>query len=263
MRELDSNEIKIALVDVLREIDEFCTENDITYFTAYGTLLGVVRHKGFIPWDDDVDIMMFREDYQRFISTFHPTDKRFCLTSAETDKDYPYTYAKVYDRETVVIEYLYKRYRIGVYVDIFPLDSWGDCGDKNLKRLYWYGKLLKGKTCRFSSLRSLKINLALAGMKLITLPFKKRWIIQRIDSLSQEDSDSKYCGNLAANSYGRKDRWPKAWFGEIVRMPFENVLVNVPKEYDSILRTIYGEYMVLPPEEERVPHHSSTAWKKS
>lgn len=264
MREVNVVEMKKILMDILQCIDKFCSQEGIVYYAGYGTLLGAVRHQGFIPWDDDIDLLMERSDYEKFIRSF-PNDPNgeICMTNAKIDARYPYTYAKVYYTKSKVKEYLYKPYVMGINIDIFPIDNWGDGIEKHYKQLKRLRRSLKAKTCRFSSYRSMKVNIGLAGMKILTVHRSKKKIMHQIENFSTMDNRHKkleYVGNITANVYGKREKMKKEWFAETTRMKFENFEIVVPAGYHEILTTLYGEYMILPPEEKRVSHHSSKAW---
>ena len=124
---LSMDEIKSVELEILKYIHNFCIENDIKYFLNYGTLIGAVRHKGFIPWDDDIDICMFRKDYEKFIDLFSKDDGIYKILSLETDDKYYNNFIKVINSKTKIEdERNYKTYDLGIFVDIFPIDSFDD-----------------------------------------------------------------------------------------------------------------------------------------
>ena len=124
---LSMDEIKSVELEILKYIHNFCIENDIKYFLNYGTLIGAVRHKGFIPWDDDIDICMFRKDYEKFIDLFSKDDGIYKILSLETDDKYYNNFMKVINSKTKIEdERNYKTYDLGIFVDIFPIDSFDD-----------------------------------------------------------------------------------------------------------------------------------------
>ena len=124
---LSMDEIKLIELEILQYIHDFCVKNDIKYFINYGTLIGAVRHKGFIPWDDDIDICMFRKDYEKFIDLFSKDDGIYKILSLETDDKYYNNFMKVINSKTKIEdERNYKTYDLGIFVDIFPIDSFDD-----------------------------------------------------------------------------------------------------------------------------------------
>ena len=261
MKKVEATDHKRILLHLLSTIDQFCHEKGIRYFAGYGTLLGAVRHKGFIPWDDDIDLIMLREDYDRFVSLF-PKDNQCSefITNVEIDPSYPYTFSKVSDTRTKMIEYLYRPYEIGVYIDIFPIDKW-PCDAVAIERVIWLHKLLKAKTYRISSLRSVVKNVGLIVMRIFT-PFKsKRAIINDIQrTVDGARAEADYCGNLVSNVYGVKEKMENKWLSGTLRIQFENMMIDIPSGYDEILKQLYGDYMELPPIEEQKPHHHSDAY---
>ena len=124
MREItDLEEIKKIEYNILKEVHEFCVQNHLTYFLWGGTLLGAVRHNGFIPWDDDIDIAMPRESYDVLIHKF--SESHFSVSACTSDANYPFTYAKVYDANTRKLEPVYKdKTDLGINIDIFPIDGY-------------------------------------------------------------------------------------------------------------------------------------------
>ena len=117
---INVEELKQVQLDILKFVDEYCKKNNLKYYLAYGTLLGAVRHKGYIPWDDDIDLLMFREDYEKFVTSFK--DERYKVFATEVNAKYPYPFAKVGDTTTYFEEEIKDVMDTGVNIDIFPLD---------------------------------------------------------------------------------------------------------------------------------------------
>ena len=127
MKKLTLDEVKKIQLEILAYIDSFCKKNNISYFINYGTLLGAVRHKGFIPWDDDIDISMDREYYNMFIEKFNQDSSKYKILSLDTDKAYFNNFIKVVDTTTKIVDNRnYKTFSCGVFVDIFPMDKFND-----------------------------------------------------------------------------------------------------------------------------------------
>lgn len=127
MKKLTLDEVKKIQLEILAYIDSFCKKNNISYFINYGTLLGAVRHKGFIPWDDDIDISMDREHYNMFIEKFNQDSSKYKILSLDTDKTYFNNFIKVVDTTTKIVDNRnYKTFSCGVFVDIFPMDKFND-----------------------------------------------------------------------------------------------------------------------------------------
>lgn len=156
MKEVTEQGLKKTQLDILNTVATFCEKENINYVLFYGTLLGAVRHHGFIPWDDDVDIAMPREDYKRFMDSF-PMDKYLCLCN-EKDRTFPYSYGKVNRLDTKLIEVSNLIYDLGINIDIFPIDGIAAPGLKQtilncrlniLKKIY-LSKTVKGACESFS-----------------------------------------------------------------------------------------------------------------
>ena len=142
MKPISSNEAKQILLELMDDIHQFCIENKIKYSLAFGTLIGAIRHKGFIPWDDDIDIYLMREDYDRFRKSYAPRKEYIKLNDPETDEDYHRTFLKVEDTRTVVHEVAALKY-VGIAIDIFPVDNLFDDLDRSRRLCREVGFLRK------------------------------------------------------------------------------------------------------------------------
>ena len=148
MREIQSNELKIIEMDMLHEIDAICRKAGIVYYAIGGTLLGAVRHGGFIPWDDDIDIAMFEKDYNKFGIVMNSLESDLRFDCIENSKDYPYAYGKVCRTDTRIEEKYLQGYRdAGVFIDVFRIDGRGK--ENNAWTLY--SQLNEIQTCWASS----------------------------------------------------------------------------------------------------------------
>lgn len=251
---------------VLKYIKEVCEVNGIQYYLAYGTLIGAARHRGFIPWDDDIDIMMPREDYHKLLLILekkpHPFYK---IISVDTDKRFQVPLAKMVDSRTILKQNydLIEPVPLGVYVDIFLLDGAGDDYNLALKhydqafKLYRYWK--KSRLKIFPSSMS-KIKGLLRWIK--NFPFIVRGSRYFMKQLTRHNTtfsydESKYLATFeTGSSDARKCIWEYSVFEPGTFLEFNDVYFQVPKDYDTVLKSEYGDYMVLPPEEKRVSHHS-------
>ncbi len=257
-------ELQSKLVDVLSWFHDFCEKNGFKYYIIAGTLLGAVRHKGFIPWDDDIDVGMPRPEYERLRAMAkEKQDGRFRFEFPSLDnKEYPYTYGKVYDTTTTFNEKLRKIVRRGIYLDIFPIDGIGDDKEtaiKNYKSIKWRINLNSMISCAFLKRRSLKKNLAIAVGRVISPLFvRKRKLVKKIDDLCKryDFESSKIVSNLLGGS-GAKGMMPKEYFGEPTLIQFESLTVYGLQQPEKYLSSMYGDYMTLPPEEKRVSLHDS------
>ena len=254
---------KYLLTEILDYIDSFCEENNIRYFLTGGTLLGAVRHQGFIPWDDDIDIAMLRPDYEKFIASFPRTNSRYTVLHHSVLKEYYYPFAKVVDNDTVLREEkMENQSDIGAYIDVFPIDYGTDSIDETFnirnKNMRIWVVLNFVKTMDRHKQRSWYINLTLRILKLITKPISHQYILKKIDEkarIHEKDLSAKYCGALVILMYGKREIMMTEWYADTIRLPFEGKSYCAPRDYDQVLTRLYGNYMELPPVEERVSHH--------
>jgi lipopolysaccharide cholinephosphotransferase len=261
MRTITFDEIKQIELAILKEIHNFCVKNGIRYFLTFGTLIGAIRHKGFIPWDDDIDIFIPRGDYERFISTF-VSDKYKCL-SMEKNRHYPFTYAKVIDISTIKKEpiHLSKKMTLGIDVDVFPLNPYFvDNYEKTIEKKWKkYCRLWYLSTSIFRSKSALKTVL-LFPLKLFLRPFA-RCISKRINDLTELSGESVPIGYITAFCTCEKIRTYKTErFDNSVLHRFEDSEFFIPAGYDELLKSIYGDYMKLPPAEKQVSHHRNNCY---
>ncbi|MBQ9097610.1 MAG: LicD family protein [Clostridia bacterium] len=266
MRELSFEEIKKYELDILKEVAEFCDKNNLRYFLAFGTLIGAVRHKGFIPWDDDIDIQMPREDYNKFIQTFESENYKLVQPY---DKQAKHTIAKVIDKRTLKIEKSIKYKKgeeLGIDVDIFPIDGQPYEEKEFLK--YFNKKHLLYKMFSYIVIDvkaySIRGKLAFGIPILISKCIGKNLIMKRIDKISArypyEEND--YVGSTSSLYEGVENRTLKQWYDGTAEVDFEGYKFKAPVGYCEILTQLYGNYMQLPPEEQRVTHHSNHCYLK-
>ncbi len=275
MREMTVSDIQQMSLRILRDIHHFCRENDIKYTLQGGTLLGAVRHKGFIPWDDDIDIAMPRPDYDRFIRTYH-SEEGFTVFSREleTYKDCVYiAYARVCDmKKTYVDDALsfWTDHQTGIWVDVFPLDGADESEDDTRKRLAklksaWKTGVRKRVALRpFSAAKGLYSKFRLLIKKVISCVTSFSAIDEHIRLCREIPyGQTGYYSNFAFLSYGIHERHRTAVLNETVLMPFEDGEFCVMKGYDEALHEKYGNYMQLPPKEKQVRQHGSNKyyWK--
>lgn len=262
--QLSTDELKELQLDMLKEIDAFCKEKGLTYFLTYGTLIGAIRHSGYIPWDDDIDILMPRPDYEKFIGSYK-SDKSYVI-SDQLDTNYQYLFAKVSDRNTVLIEDTAKRADVGAYIDVFPLDGLPDSEDEGIKhikkKIFWV-KLYDIKRLKlYSKYRAGYKNVLLVFLKMILLPVPFRLILNRIKSIMTK-YEYKDSSKVVEMVFARPNRIvSKDLFANVIQWKFEDSYMNVPKGYHEYLASIYGDYMRLPSEENRITHHRfKVYWK--
>ena len=248
---LTLEEIKKISLSILLDVADFCEKNNITYFLACGTLLGCIRHSGFIPWDNDVDIMMPRPDYNRFLKEYKG---KYALCKPEEGM---YYFAKVYDRNTVVYEkgMDYKKNKpLGVYIDIFPLDGIVN-DEKQIQRIMKKSNILEILLRLSNQPLFYKKNPIKAINRLIPRIIGSKNLVKMIERNAQKyDYDkSDYVIRVRNTINGFTGALAKEVYEKEYRS-FEGHELCVPKGYDKWLTQFYGNYMELPPEKKRIIH---------
>lgn len=253
--------IQEVLLEMLKWFHDYCHAHDLTYYIVGGSMLGAIRHTGFIPWDDDVDVVMPRPDYEIFIKSFRNNKERYMLESPYTgNKDYYYTYAKIYDTRTTLIERSRRNCKRGVYIDVFPLDGVGVTKKeayRNFKRVDFWNMLLMTRTCALSKERSLFKNASIIVARMIpSWLMDDHQLVKKVDQLASSCNyeNSIYVANLMG-AYREKEVMRKSIFGNPKQYQFENIIVDGVEKYEEFLTNIYGNWKCLPPKEKRVTKH--------
>lgn len=256
------SEMQQMLLDMLRWFHQLCAENHIRYYALGGTMLGAVRHGGFIPWDDDVDVGLPRRDYERLAQAVARAgqDRYVLETPRSPAKDYNYCYCKLYDTHTTLVENTRYHTRRGIYLDIFPLDGMGDTEEESRTRFARIDrrfKLLLARTTGIRRGRSAGKNLAVMVSRLIpdvVAQDKRR--LEKLDALcAQKDFDECRYGGNPFGAWRYKEIMPRAIMGEPRLYPFEDMQICGAADADAYLTQLYGDWRKLPPEEKRVSHH--------
>ena len=272
MKDISLEEMQKMEFDILCFIKEKCDKNHLIYYLAYGTLIGAVRHKGFIPWDDDLDIFMPREDYDKFVEICRTEETgHYKLISYEIDKNFTAPLPKVVDDRTLLIQHynFIEKVPLGVYVDIFILDGVGnnyqDAVNNYEKSFKNYRAWRKADLPMFSKGNS-KLHDILRFVR--NIKYKVHGIQYYLQKLSLYNSkmsfyDNRYVASLeSGTTEARKEIYLYSDLGDGILWEFNGEKFRIPTNYDKVLRQYYGDYMQLPPEDQRVSNHSYTlTWK--
>lgn len=256
-------EIQSITLAIMKEIHGFCMIHGIRYSLACGTLLGAVRHGGFIPWDDDIDIMMPRPDYERFIKTF--SSEQYQVTSLD-DNEYYYPYAKVFDTRTFLKEELIRSYDgLGVFVDIFPVDGVPQSSFQqrvvHTKQRFLY-KLHMSMKYPFSREWGAAKNCLIACSRTVGLFVPLRTILLKLDRQARNISFDTTKESAVLTGDSRVVLLPPHAFDELIETNFEDTLLCAVKDHHHYLSSLYGDYMELPSMKDRKSEHRYEAgWK--
>lgn len=262
-KKLDIDEIKEVELGVMDYIHNICKEKGINYSLAYGSLLGAVRHRGFIPWDDDLDIALKRDQYDKlYQAILEDNNSIYKAVSRENDSRYPYPFYRVYDSRTVYENnYIQNDIELGICVDIFPFDDYKDV-NKEITKLDMYRRLsvytLYGIRNKEAGIKNIVRYLMLVVFRLTRV---KTWN-KKLNDCSRVPVNSEYIDYLMESKKYSTKIDAKA-LDEVIECKFEDRVYNIPKDYDHILTTIYGEdYMEIPPLEKRIQHDDFVAYIK-
>ncbi len=259
-REVTLKEIKKLELNILLELDKFCKKENLRYYLAGGTLLGAIRHKGFIPWDDDIDVCMPRNDYELFVRNFRSNNEHLKIKSNLLES-LAVPFSKLVDMSTIITA----KYSKGdvdkhLWIDILPVDGLPDDlieVNRIYKRCDFYriilglcdSKLGKGTT---NIRRCMKFLL-----KPIAKLYGKKRCISKIEKIAMQQSYefSRYVGIVTWGLYGSGERMPKSEFEKRTEVEFEGYKFPAFACWDSYLKGLYGDYMQLPPENKRATHN--------
>lgn len=262
MRQIDINEMKQIQLNILDAVADFCEKHNINYWLDCGTLIGAIRHKGFIPWDDDIDLGMLRPDYDKFMALFNKENDVYKAYSIENNSDILYPFIKVLDTRTVLYEPDERGVKSCVNIDVFVYDNAPD-NDKEVEKMYRKRDRYRGLYCTRTRVNMSENKPLLHLLKLVLYPFlllfPKNYFVKKIvkNSKKYSDKETKRIGNFTSIT---KLLCDKSFFAEFIPVEFEGKFYKAPIEYDKWLRAFYGDYMQLPPENKRVPHHKFKAF---
>lgn len=270
MKLIEDKDIKEIELNILKYVDKICKENDIRYSLAGGTLLGAIRHKGFIPWDDDIDIILVRPEYERLIKILN-TESVYRLIIPETE-DYWQPFAKLVDPSTIMElndKYETNIPNLGVYIDIFAVDG---CPDDREEQIEFQKKLRKELNdirlsffnCYYASglrwkriIKRILLFPKFVYLRITGTPEKRKQGLL-IHMKKYDIADSSFAGFLL--SVYDNEILPKEYYIETIDVPFEDGTFQGLKHYDEYLSALYHDYMKLPPEEKRKSAHHYTAY---
>lgn len=258
---------KVAL-EILKVVTETCEKLDLNYFLMYGTLIGAVRHEGFIPWDDDVDIMMPRKDYTMLMNYFlnNPSSLHGLeIFKPSNNKKYPYMITRISNPNYKIKRDNEKPYGMGLFIDIYPFDG---LGNKYCRALQLQAKGDGLSSLYYLSTRNRFMKDHTKGVLKNILKYPayltSKWIgREKLQNLllklaNNDFYQSKYVCCATWTAGGKKDLFKRKWFDNYVYLPFEDQKFRVPKYYDEVLKHIYGDYMKLPPKNKQISHHYYT-----
>ena len=282
MKQIDTEEFKKIELDILNDVAKFCDENGLRYYLGAGTLIGAVRHKGFIPWDDDIDIIMPRPDYLKFMDLYNKReDKRYTVHSIFNDPYFWRVFGQVFDNRTMMYEEsLNDKYaNHPIAIDVFPMDGVSENRmvmrlasliQKILHVLYYSAVMSYRPSKHFSNkaggLTAVK-NRVRTGMKYVAItifskvPAQKTIRLINKIAMRWKFEDAKHVAEYTEMTYGIfRQINKKSDFEDFAIGEFEGYRFHIPIGYDAYLRNLYGEYMKLPPVEKRVSIHSFSGY---
>ena len=262
------NDLQKKQLEILKAFINVCEKHHLRYFAVGGTALGAIRHQGFIPWDDDIDVGMPVEDYDKFITLQNEfNDSPYFIQTWQSDPHYIYAFAKLRDSSTTFIENYYKNHRInhGVWIDIFPISG---ITDKDIPlnkckpflrrfmtqiNLSYLGALTR-KVHKKTFFKDILLNIVGGLFYLLNVNHYRQ---KKMDKMFKKYplEKAKYAGNFHFFWTGKVEGVNPAFFLDTISVPFEDTHINVVREYDKYLTTLYGDYMTPPPENKREGHH--------
>lgn len=272
MKEMTLRELQLFSLEIMKDIHTFCMEHNILYSLLDGSLIGAARHKGFIPWDDDIDIIMRRPDYELFCNSYK--SENYKLKRRESDKHHKLAFARVYDDKKTVLKIHgpWCADEVGVSVDVIPADSVIDDVEEferyySKSRKYWKKLCTSRSACSpFDFSMSVRYNFELFVKKILSLNgWLTDYYVKKVISRSKaiEWGTTSYWGQLTSMGDNIKGHHRMEIFTSGLLVPFEDTKLMVMNGYEEYLRDNYHDYMQLPPVEKRVPHTTNVKyyWK--
>lgn len=269
MEELNIREIQKESLKILIFVDKLCRELDLNYCIMYGTLIGAIRHNGFIPWDDDIDIAMSRQDYlklQEYFKTHKDKLKPYEFFSKDTREKYPYMIGRVCNTNFIMKSEIEEDYGMGTFIDIYPMDGagngkafWPFFKSRLFSSMYY----MKSRT-RFIPSEKKYLNLPKKIIYHLVHLFSYKFLRNNLEKLVNtfDYNKSVYVAQMDCFTDGKNNMFFKKDIEDTIEHNFEGYQLKIPKNYDKMLRHQYGDYMQLPPEEQRIGHHFYKIYKK-
>lgn len=281
MKEISPKEIKKIELEILKDVARFCDENAIDYYLAGGTLLGAIRHQGFIPWDDDIDIIMPRPDYMKFLASYNASTTIYKVNSIYNTDNWYATFAEVEDNRTVRVNAGFENnHKMALSIDVFPMD--GSPENYLCRRFFWglnnflarvfilstqsfkCSRHYADQDIAFSRIRTF----LRTGLKWFFIPLAKCTKIYNLNLMINKlaahynVATSTYVGCSVFPHYGYAECIHRKSFLKTTKRIFERSMFNTPTDYDEYLSNLYGDYMRIPPENKRISHHDFKAYWK-
>ena len=275
-KELSFREMQLGALEVLKQLICLCDAHGWKYFLTYGSMLGAVRHTGIIPWDDDIDVMMPRPDYEALREYFSKNEQALLplkLFDKTTVPEYPHMIGRISDQRYHLVFDNEKDYGIGLFVDIYPLDGVGNDYDKAIRLVHKNKRI--ASLCFLTGRKSFGVDNTGSTLKMIMkLPayclakiLGNRHYIRKLEKTARtyDYDQSAYVACAAwpvGKKYGReRDVFKKELFETLIEVPFEDITVKIPAAYDEFLSVTYGEYMTPPNESGKKTNHTYSAYK--
>lgn len=258
---------KKILIKAFKAFQVFCQENGITYYACGGTSIGAIRHKGIIPWDDDIDVCMLRDEYERFLSLRYKLADSNYEVKALGDEGYPLTFAKFCDTRTAIQEIKDLPCQWGVFIDIFPMDTVSGMNETTiaLQREYYRQAYKYMDSYKKYSVKDIIGTFVTGGFKAAYRQlrcvcwhrYRRKKYAQNCMNIVKEAGahGGKYILNFFTPYKPEKEILQKAWFSSSHPVPFEDTTVEIPNGVHEYLTQLYGDYMTPPPPEKRVSQH--------
>lgn len=249
---------KELLVKTMAEFIKFCNRNDIEYIGAYGTVLGAIRHKGLIPWDDDIDVFMTRDNYEKFLKLKDGMKGSGYEIVDIDDEGYYLPFAKFCDTNTSIWEVENLPFVLGVFIDVFPLDyveeDDTDCVKLRNEYMALFDKYLHSlKTFRIKDVFSFGGFKSFLKAKFYKMTVSRK-SVRAMEHLIRTKQGPFRMYYRSLDKYTRS-KFESTWFDECIEVPYEDISIRIPKEYDKFLAHCYGDYMTPPPKEKQVSQH--------